>query len=153
MQELAQFLSTNLNFKFLNINPSSTSWKAFAIIALIFLLVLTFAQLRRRLLDWSLKGAVFGIFFGFLLALILEGFLVIGGRTALTEVLGWRNAPKPVQVAIDAGRNKLVDVLGVTDEIPQTFASSDPTVEEATNILQSLDPTEIKKVKSLICAP
>ena len=104
-------------------------------------------------MDWSFKGAVFGIFFGFLLALILEGFLVIGGKTALTEVLGWKSAPKPIQLAVDAGRSKLVNVLGVKDEIPKSFASENPTVDDAVKTLQSLDPGEMKQVKSLICTP
>jgi len=71
----------------------------------------------------------------------------------LTEVMGWKNAPKPLQAALDAGRTKLVDVLGITDEIPRTFAETNPSAEDAVEVLQSLDPTEIKKVKNLICAP
>jgi len=56
-------------------------------------------------------------------------------------------------IAIEAGRNKLVDVLGMMDQIPQSVASSDSTTESAIEILQSLDPLEVKKVKSLICNP
>ena len=126
MQELARFLSSNLNFDFLKISINQSSWKAVAIVGLLFLLVLTLAQVRRHYIDWSIKGALFGIFFGFLLALFLEGFLIIGGRTAVTELLGWENAPKPVQTAIDAGRMKLVDVLGIQDEIPQSIAQENP---------------------------
>lgn len=139
--------------KYLNFNFLLSQWRALAIIGLIFLLVLTLAQVRRHFIDWSIKGALFGIFFGFLLALILEGFLIVGGRTALTEFLGWKNAPQPLQVAIDAGRAKLVDVLGITNEIPKSVAREDPTSEDAVTLLQSLDPTEIMKVKSLICEP
>jgi hypothetical protein len=153
MPNIAQFFSNNLNFKFLSFNLQSPSWKAVAIVVLLFLLVLVLAQVRRHLIDWSVKGAIFGIFFGFLLALFAEGFLIIGGKTAVTELLGWKNAPKPVQVAIDAGRTKLVNVLGVTDEIPQSVAAEDPTMDDAIQILQSLDPDESRKVKSLICNP
>ena len=144
MEQFASYL----NFGFL-----ASQWRALAIVVLLFLLVLTLAQVRRHFIDWSIKGALFGIFFGFLLALFLEGFLIIGGKTAVTELLGWKNAPKPVLIAIEAGRNKLVDVLGVMDEIPQSVAFGDPTTESAIEILQSLDPVEIKKVKSLICNP
>lgn len=84
---------------------------AVAVIVLVFLLILTLAQVRRHFVNWSLRGGVFGIFFGFLLALILEGFLLIGGRTVITELLGWRNAPKPISIALDAGRGKLIQVL------------------------------------------
>ena len=117
------------------------------------MLLVLLAQFRRHLLGWSMKGAVFGVFIGFLLALVFEGFLIIGGKTALTEVLGWKNPPKPVANLLDIGREKLVNVLGVTSQIPNTFANTEVNSEEAIKILQTLDPTEIKKVKSLICAP
>lgn len=105
------------------------------------------------MVDWSAKGAIFGIFIGFFLALILEGFLIIGGKTALTELLGWKDAPRPIQLALESGREKLINVLGITDEIPETLANSNPTAEDATEILQSLNPAEMKKVKALICTP
>ena len=144
MQDLGRYL----NFNFL-----ASQWKAVAIVGLLFLLLLTLAQVRRHFIDWSVKGALFGIFIGFLLALFLEGFLVIVGKTALTEVMGWKNAPRPLQAALDAGRARLVNVLGLTDEIPQSFAETNPTADDAVMILQSLDPSDIKKVKSLICTP
>lgn len=126
---------------------------AASIIFLLFLLVVTLAQMRRHFIDWSIKGAVFGIFFGFLLALILEGFLILGGRTAFTEILGWKDAPRPLLTILDAGRAKAINVLGITDEIPNSFARTNPTAEEAIEIFQSLDPSETKKAKSLICKP
>lgn len=153
MEAISGFLSKNFNTGLTNINFSASTWRAVAIVVLVFLLVLTMAQVRRHYVNWSFKGALFGIFFGFLLALFLEGFLIVGGKTALTEVLGWQNAPKPLQVAIDSGRDKLVQVLGVTDAIPQSFAAKNPTPDDAVSLLQSLDPSEIKKVKSLICEP
>src|ERR1700690_1631517 len=79
-----------------------TYWQAAAVVILIFALILTMATYRKHYVNWSLKGGVFGIFFGFLLALILEGFLLIGGKTALTEVLGWKNPPAPLAQALDA---------------------------------------------------
>ena len=146
-------LSKNLNFNLGEFNFSPSYIQAGLIIFLIFILVLTMAQVRRHFIDWSIKGAFFGIFFGFLLALILEGFLIIGGRTAVTEILGWKNAPKPILTAIDVGRGKLVDVLGVTDEIPALSAKQNPTVEDAVQLFQSLDPSESSKARSLICQP
>lgn len=128
-----------------------TYLEAGAVIFLLFLLILAMAQFRRHYVDWSLKGGVVGIFFGFLLALILEGFLLIGGKTALTEVLGWKNAPKPIQVALDAGRGKLIQVLGIQDQIPASQAKENATVQSAVETLQSLNPADMKKVKSLLC--
>lgn len=143
--------SIDLNFGGFSFSPSL--FQAGAIVVLVFLLLLSLAQFRRHMMGWSIKGAIFGVFIGFLLALTLEGFLIIGGRTALTELLGWKDAPKPIANLLDAGRARLIGVLGVADEIPTSAASTNPTVEEAIKLLQSLSPTEIKKVKNLICAP
>ena len=109
------------------------------------------AKFRRHYVDWSLKGAVFGIFFGFLLALILEGFLIISGRTAITSVLGWKNPPKVVANALDTGRNKLIQVLGTSTTIPSSFAKESSSVKEAVDTIQSLNPADVKTVKSIIC--
>ncbi len=127
--------------------------QAGAIIFLIFLLILSMAQFRRHYVDYGLKGAVFGVFFGFLLALILEGFLLIGGKTAMTEVLGWKNAPAPISIALDAGRAKLIQVLGIEDQIPQSLAKENTSVQGAVETFQNLNPTDLKKAKSLICQP
>jgi len=125
--------------------------QAALIVFLIFLLILVMAQFRRHFVDWSLKGALFGIFFGFLLALILEGFLIVGGRTALTGILGWKNAPAPISLALDAGRNKLIQVLGIKDRVPSSFAKEKTTVSGAVEFLQSMNPADIKKVKAIFC--
>lgn len=153
MNSLAQFVSENFNIDFLHIDFSSGSWKAIAIVVLLFALVFAMANFRRHMIDWSLKGAVFGVFFGFLFALILEGFLIVGGKTALTEVLGWKNAPKPLQLAIDSGRNQLLDVLGVSTQIPSSVAKENIETDDVVDVLQSLNPTQMNQVKALICKP
>ena len=132
----------------------STSYlHAAAIIFLLFLLVLTLARLRRVYVNWSLKGASAMMFLGFMLALILEGFLILGGRTMLTEILGWQNAPKPIQNALEAGRTRLIAVLGVTDEIPSSSAEEGPNLYEVITDYQSLPPDEALKFKTMICNP
>ncbi len=136
-----------------NLSFSVAYAQAALIVFLVFILILLMAQFRRHFVDWSVKGAVFGIFFGFLLALILEGFLIIGGRTALTSVLGWKNAPAPISLALDAGRNKLIQVLGIKDQVPPSLARENATVAGAVELLQSLNPTDIKKVKTIFCQP
>ena len=153
---LAQYIPeglNNLNIKIGDLTFAPSIYQAGAIVVLLFILILLFAQMRRHFMNWSIKGALFGIFFGFLLALILEGFLVIGGRTALTEFLGWKNPPKPVADLVDMSREKIVDVMGVTAEIPSSVAKEDPTVDDAIEVFQTLDPSESKKAKSLICEP
>lgn len=149
----SDFLGNTLNLNLGSIKFAPNYLQAGSIVVLLFLLVLTLAQLRQKFVHWSLKGSVVGIFFGFLLALILEGFLIVGGKTAVTEILGWKNAPKPVTVALDRGKEKLVNVLGVSDEIPSSYASTNPSADDAIVLLQSLDPSEMKKVKALICNP
>lgn len=153
MKQTLEIAQKSFNLHIGNINMPFSYWQAGAIIFLIFLLVLTLAQVRRHYIDWSFKGALFGIFFGFLLALFLEGFLIIGGRTAITEVLGWKNAPKPLSVALDAGRAKLVGVLGIQDQIPSSNAQEVTSVDNAVSVLQSLNPADVKKVKALFCQP
>lgn len=146
---LGQTFSINLG----KIHLSPSYFQAGAILLLLFLLVLVLAQVRRHLFEYSLKGALFGLFFGFLFALILEGFLIIGGKTAITEVLGWKNPPKPIVNLLDSGRGKLVDVLGITDEIPTSFAQSESTLDQIIHAFQSLDPSQAQKVKTIICQP
>lgn len=152
------FDSVQFLFKTFSLNLGKFSvpvpyWQAIAIIFLLFVLVLTLARFRRHYVDWSLKGGVFGIFFGFLLALILEGFLLIGGKTALTEVLGWKNAPAPIAHVLDAGRSQLISVLGIKTEIPSSYAKDNTTVQNAVEVVQSLNPSDLKQVKNILCAP
>lgn len=126
-------------------------WQAIAVVFLVFLLIILMAKFRRHYVDWSLKGAIFGIFFGFLLALILEGFLIIGGRTALTSVLGWKNPPKVIANVLDLGKTKLIQVLGVSTTIPSSFAKDTVTVQNTIETLQNLSPTDTKKIKAIFC--
>ncbi len=126
-------------------------WEAAAIVVLLFVLILTFAEMRKHYVDWSFKGGLAGIFFGFLLALILEGFLLIGGRTAITGILGWKNPPKPVAHVLDAGKTKLIQVLGAQTQIPASLAKENTSVQGALETIQSLNPQDVTKVKSILC--
>lgn len=131
-----------------------TYWQAGAIVFLLFLLVLTLARLRYMYVHWSLgKSSISMIFWGFLLALVVEGFLIISGRTILTEIVGWENAPKPISTVLDAGRTKLVDVLGVTEEIPQSFASENPTYQSVVGHYEMLSGSEKETARFYICTP
>lgn len=144
------FLSKSININLGNYSIPFAYWQVAAIVILLFILVLMMAQFRRHYIDWSFKGAVFGVFFGFLLALLLESFLIIGGKTALSEVFGWKNAPAPVSVALDAGRSQLIKVLGIDTQIPVSSAKEN-SIQNAVNVLQNLNPQDLSKVKTLIC--
>jgi len=128
-----------------------TYFLAVAMAALIFLLILMLGQLRHRFAHWQMSGVVPGIAFGFVMALILEGIFILGGRTILTELLGWENAPKPVAVALDAGRNRLVRVLGVTDEIPSSLAEESSAFEGVLRYWERLTPGEEAELEAIIC--
>ncbi|QQG42158.1 MAG: hypothetical protein HYV90_02480 [Candidatus Woesebacteria bacterium] len=149
MQQFSQilsFISRSFNLNLGKFSIPVTYWEVGAIIFLIFLLILSMAQFRRHYVDYGLKGGIFGVVIGFLLALVLEGFLIVGGKTAVTEFLGWKNAPKPLQVALDAGKTQLIQVLGVSSPDNSTF-------QGALENIQTLSPADLKKVKSLICQP
>ena len=143
-------MTKTFDFNLGNLTFSPTYVIAGAIVFLLFLLVLTLAQVRRHFLNWSIKGGIFGIALGFILALIFEGFLLIGGRTVITEVLGWKNAPKPIVNVLDAGRAKLVKVLGITDEIPVSSAKNYSS-EEVLDTFQSLSPKDQDTVRGMVC--
>ena len=153
MFDSVQFLFKEFQFKVGSFSLPVTYWEAIAIVVLLFLLVITMAQFRRHYVDWSLKGGIAGVFFGFLLALILEGFLLIGGKTVLTESLGWKNAPKPISRVLEAGKNQLIQVLGAQTQIPTSFAKGENTVQDNIKAIQSLSPSDLKKVKNILCAP
>lgn len=151
--QILQSLSKSIDVNIGNFSVPFAFWQVATIVFLIFLLILMMAKFRRHYVDWSLKGAIFGVFFGFLLALLLEGFLIIGGKTAITEILGWKNAPAPISLALDAGRRELIKVLGIETQIPSSLAKEDLSVQDAVSTLQSLNPSDLKKVKTLICQP
>src|SRR5258706_8533993 len=156
MQQIGNFFRYLTQAFDLNLGKFTISvvfWQVGAIIFLLFLLVLSMAQFRRHYVDWGLKGAAFGIFFGFLLALTLEGFLIVGGKTALTEFLCWKNAPLPLQMSLDAGKAQLVQVLGINTTIPSSLAKDNTSVGEVVGTLQSLNPGDLKKIKNIICQP
>lgn len=141
----------NVNLGGLSFSPSYI--QAGAIVFLLFLLVLTLARVRRLYVNWNLSSAGSMIFIGFVLAVILEGFLLLGGRTMLTEILGWENAPKPLQNALVAGRAKMAEVLGVTEEIPDSYAEGMPDLYDVVTEFQSLNPEDAEKFRSMICVP
>lgn len=124
--------------------------QAVAIVFLIFVLVVTLAQLRKKFAVWSVRGLAPGIGFGIALTLIAEGFLLIGGRTLLTELLGWHNAPPAIVGVLDAGRNKLVDVLGVNKEVPVSTAE-DISFEKLKLQYEQLTPSETSAFCTDVC--
>jgi len=151
--DAARLIGQTFDFNLGKLSFSPSYFQAGAIVVLLFLLIITMAQVRRHFLRWSAKGGLFGIFLGFLLALIVEGFLIIGGKTAFTEIIGWQNAPKPIRVALEAGRGRLVNVLGVSEDIPVLSAEATSSKDKILEEFQSLAPDEAKSVRQMICTP
>lgn len=121
-------------------------WMAIALIVLAFLLLFTLARLRYLYVHWSFgKQSISMVFWGFILALIVEGFFLVFGKTLFTEILGWRSAPKPISTIMDIGRNKFVDVLGKSDEYKK------PTVTEVVNKFLDLNDDQAQEAKKFIC--
>ena len=143
--ESFQFLIEKVQSFFASFSIAPIYVQAGAIVVLLFLLVVSLAQFRQHFVKWSLKGGLVGLFFGVLLTLLLEGFLIINGHTALTSLLGWKTAPKPISTALDLGKEKLTNVLGVDTD--------NPTSKDVITVMQSLNPDEIKKIKAIICTP
>ena len=147
-----KFLTKTFSFSLGKFDLSPQYWTVLAIIFLLFLLVLTLARLRYMYIHWSIaKPSLAMIFWGFLLAIIIEGFFLISGRTLLTEILGWENAPKPISTALDAGRAKLVNVLGVTKQIPVSHAGEAPTYSSVISDYETLSSSEAEEVRLKIC--
>ena len=143
----------SLDFDIGGVSFSPSVYEAIAIVFLLFVLVLSLARLRHMYIRWSLSGWHAWFFMGFLFALILEGFFILGGRTFLTGVLGWKSAPKPILSVLDAGRAKLVNVLGADDEVPSSSAREKVSLESVVSDFQSLTPDEARETRSLICEP
>jgi len=145
MQRLDELLSRGGGFNYklpggMVFAPSYV--QAGLIVFLIFLLILTLGQLRKRFIGWHVSGIMPGVLFGFVIALIIEGLFIIGGRSVITELLGWENAPKPIANVLDAGRGRLVRVLGVSDG---------ENKEEIVGGYERLDEAEQKAVRAIIC--
>ena len=121
------------------------------IVFLIFLLILTFGMLQHRYNHWTVKGVMPGVAFGFTLALLLEAMFLVGGRTILTEVLAWKNPPKPISNALEASRSELINVLGANSTVPDSNASALESSDEIMSSFENLSEKEREKLQSEIC--
>jgi len=153
MELFAKFLNKTITtFNIKGIEIEARYWQAITIVFLLFLLLFTLARLRYLYVDWHLsKSSISFLFYGFLLALILEGFLVLSGRTFMTEILGWKDPPKPISTALDMGREKLVDVLGEQSQVPSSQASDKPTLQSVLSDFNELSSEDSQLVRDSLC--
>lgn len=122
-----------------------------AIVLLIFLTIFMFGRMRHLYVGWSIKGVLPGVFFGFVLALILEAFFILAGRTVVTELLGWKNPPKPISVALDFGRERIGETLGAAS-VPKSIAGTSDVLDIVGQVGQ-LTPDERLELESYVCRP
>ena len=155
VQEATQkVIAPNFHFKLgKNLYFSPSYVQAAAMVLLIFLLILSLARLRRMYVNWSMKGAVSMVALGFALAVIVEGFLIIGGRTMFTELIGWENTPKPISNMLNAGRERLVTVLGVSSEVPESKAKEKVDSQQVIETYEALPKDEAEEVYQFLCQP
>jgi hypothetical protein len=130
---------------------SPTYLQAGLIVFCLFLLILTFGMLQHRYTHWTIKGVMPGVALGFTLAFLIEAVLLVGGRTIFTELIGWKDAPKPISNALDVSRERLADVLGVNDMVEETNAGSIPSVAQIIQNYESLEEGEQGSVQDLVC--
>lgn len=127
--------------------------QAFLIVVLIFLLIYSMAHVRHLYIHWSFKPAISWLLMGVVFALIVEGFLLLSGRTLVTEILGWKNAPQPLKTALDTGRSRLADVLGSQMSVPDLSAANPPKVEDVYTYYEALDEPSSQQFRSMVCKP
>lgn len=152
LENVLLFINKTFVLKIRNISIEPTYWEAFAIVFLIFLLILTFARVRYLYIHWSLgKQSIAFLFWGFIIALIMEGFFLIGGRTLFTEVLGIKNVPKPLSTVLDEGRSRLVNVLGTSDSNQKGKAIDHPTFQSVLTDFDDLPEVDEIQVKEVLC--
>ncbi len=124
------------------------------VILMIFMVVLVVARLRKKHVSESLRGASGLVMLGFVLAIVLEALLLLGGRTLFTELIGWENAPKPISTVLDAGRVRLVDVLGASvSTVPSSEASEAKSSTQVLQLIHELPADQKEEVFNNFCAP
>ncbi len=145
------FLPQPLHYKIGGLDISPSYSQAAIVLVLVFLLLLSLARVRRLFVHWSLGRHSIAIFvWGFIVALIVEGFFILAGRTMFTEILGLKNVPKPVSSFIELGRNRVYQVLGESIEVKESSAL-ETTTKSLLKSFSLLNEKEQEEVKKEIC--
>lgn len=153
MDKILKLLNKSMGvYNVAGIDLEFTLWMVMVLVLLAFMLLFTIARVRYLYVHWNLsRTSLSFLFYGFLFALIFEGIMILSGRTLFTEILGWENAPKPISTILDSGREKLVDVLGVTEEIPSSYAQEPPTFQSVMGDYENLSVEDQESIKNFIC--
>ena len=93
------------------------------------------------------------LFWGVILTIIMEGFLMLTGRTIFTEIIGMKNVPKPFSTVLNIGREKLVNVMGAQSTIPDMSAAGNLNSDHMYSLYTKMDSVESQKLQKIICKP
>lgn len=130
---------------------SPTYLQAGVVVLCLFLFIFAFGLMQRHQTQLTMKGIVPGIALGFTLALLIEAILLVGGKTVITELLGWKDAPKPISSAIEISRSHFVEVLGVNSSVPEGNAQNKLGTDGIMQSYEELSEKEKKSLQKLIC--
>lgn len=147
------FVTSNLLTNFDSFLAPSV--KQIGIIALgIFFFLLLFGLARHHMLEWSLKGAYFGIFLGIILTLVIEAFLLVGGRTLIVAAVKNEKTPQVVRIFLQKNMMELAESLAGE---PKTLGAAGEqktlSPNEVVNNFSLLSPNDQSRVQQRICAP
>lgn len=131
---------------------SSGVQQGILIIIGVFFVTLLLGLTRHHMLSWSMKGAGFGVVAGMLLTLVLEGLLLVGGKTAVAEIVRNESAPPAVRVFLQKNMSELADLIGPESTTLGT-ASVKGVPEGLVTEYKKLTSQEQTQVRNAVCAP
>jgi len=149
MSQPTPLLSRSFDLPIGSINLKPAYWQAMAVLFLVFLLIFTFARLRHLYVKWSFKGFLPAVLMGFILAIILEGFLIMSGKTIFVQIIGLENMPKPISTFLDESRQELVEVLG--EDQSCEIESLDSTINATLDAYSQLPDDQKTTIQKVIC--
>lgn len=118
----------------------------------IFFFTLLLGATRHHMLHWSLKGAGFGLVLGIIVTLVLEGVLLVGGKTAIAQAIKNNNTPPDVRIFLQKNLSELAQLI---ESSPTTLgASSDGALSgQIAEAYKDLNSKEQKQVRDAVCTP
>jgi len=103
-----------MKFHLPSIKVGPNIFQALAIVALVIGLILIAAFLKRTFQKHEAHYGIWsGLVAGFIIALVLEGFLLMNDKSLFTSILGAKNLPQPIQNALDQAHKGLLDILKI----------------------------------------
>ena len=104
-QKILEILNkTATSFNVGKLQIDATYWMVGVLLLLLFMVLFSIARVRYLYVHWNLgKSSIAFLFWGFILAVGVEGIFMLYGRTIFTDILGVENTPKPFSTVLDIG--------------------------------------------------